>query len=154
MTTPNHCSVTVVMRELASTYHVLNAYDARHLREFGMTPSQADVVCQLGRDRVMSQGELATITLVSRGSLSGVLERLEARGLIQRKPSRQDRRRMLVRLTDAGEDIYDKLLPARVSRMAERFDRLDEQTRGSILDALRELRHIFIQPGTSRPAAK
>lgn len=137
-------SVTTVMRELSSAYHALTSYDARHLKQFDMTPAQADVICQLGPGKIMSCGELADITMVSRGSLSGVLERLEARGLIHRKPSRQDRRRMLIRLTDAGAEVFEKLLPARISRMAERLDELDENTRGSIVDALRELRHVFI----------
>lgn len=144
MTMSSSSSVTTVMRELASTYHVLNSYDARHLKQFDMTPAQADVICQLGPGEVRSCGELVDTTMVSRGSLSGVLERLEGRGLIQRRPSREDRRRMLVQLTDAGKAIYKKLLPARVSRMAERLDQLDEHTRGSIVDALRELRHVFI----------
>lgn len=144
MAKSRYSPVTTVMRELASAYHALNSYDARHLKQFDMTPVQAEIICQLGPGEVMSCGELADVAMVSRGSLSGVLERLESRGLIHRAPSRQDRRRMLVQLTDAGAAIYDKVLPGRVSRMAERFDRLDERTKGSILDALRELRHVFI----------
>ncbi len=137
-------SVTAVMKELTSAYQALHSYDAHHLKQFDVTPAQADVICQLGAGGAMSCGELAKSALISRGSLSGVLERLETRGLIRRTPSRRDRRRMLVQLTDSGSDVFGKMFPGRISRMAERFDQLDERTQGSIVDALRELRHIFI----------
>jgi len=136
-------SVTAVMKELTCAYQALHSYDAHHLKQFDMTPAQADVICQLGTGGVMSCGELAKTALISRGSLSGVLERLEARGLIRRTPSRRDRRRMLVQLTDSGADVFGQVFPGRMSRMAERFDQLDARTQGSIVDALRELRHLF-----------
>jgi len=144
MTSSMPGSVTNVMKELASAYHALHSYDAFHLKQYDMTPAQADIICQLGASGVMSCGELADTASISRGSVSAVLERLETRGLIERTPSRRDRRRMMVRLTDSGEDCFGKVLPDRMSRLAERFDQLDELTRSRIVDALRELRHIFI----------
>jgi DNA-binding MarR family transcriptional regulator len=144
MTRSRPSSVIKVMRELASAYHTLHSYDAHHLKQFDMTPAQADVICELGTEGVMCCGELAENVLIPRGSLSGVLERLEERGLIQRAPSRQDRRKMLIRLTDTGKDLFSRVFPGRISRMAERFDQLDEETQGFIVDALRQLRHTFI----------
>ena len=140
---PLPCSASVLMRELTSAYQAFHAYDARHLRTFRMTPAQADVVCQLGAAGELSCGELADMAMIPRGSLSAVLDRLEDRKLISRSPSRRDRRQMRVRLTKSGSEVFARVFPGRISRLAERFDQLDEGTRGSILEALRELRRIF-----------
>ncbi len=140
----NSSSATALMRELASAYHAYHAYDAAYLRQFDMTPAQADVVCHLGTAGVMTCGELAEMAAIPRGSLSATLERLEDRGLVLRKPSRTDRRRIHVRLTKQGSSVFGTLFSGRVSRMAERFDQLDERTQALIMRALRELRDLFM----------
>lgn len=140
---PRPCSASVLMKELTSAYQAFHDYDARHLRPFRMTPSQADVVCQLGTAGELSCGELADMAMIPRGSLSAVLDRLEDRGLISRTPSRRDRRQMRVRLTKSGSETFARVFPGRISRLAECFDQLDEGTRRSIVDALRQLQRIF-----------
>ena len=129
--------VNAVMRELTTTYQTIVSYDACQLRRYELTPAQADVIVALGDKAYLSCRQLAEESLVTRGTLSGVLDRLE------NTPSRQDRRKILVRLTRRGKSLFEEVFPDRISGIAERFDQLDEARQDSIVHALRDLRLAF-----------
>ena len=135
--------VNAVMRELTTTYQTIVSYDACQLRRYELTPAQADVIVALGDKAYLSCRQLAEESLVTRGTLSGVLDRLEKRGLLERTPSRQDQRKILVRLTRRGKSLFEEVFPDRISGIAERFDQLDEARQDSIVHALRDLRLAF-----------
>lgn len=142
--------VTAVMRELTTTYQAVLSYDACQLRRYDLTPAQADVIMALGNESYLSCRQLAEQSLVTRGTLSGVLDRLESRGLLERNPSRQDRRKILVRLTGRGRALFDDMFPDRISGIAERFGRLDEDRQDNIVHALRDLRLAFTRTAGRR----
>jgi DNA-binding MarR family transcriptional regulator len=49
--------------------------------------------------------------LITKGGITGILDRLEARGLVKRFPSSDDRRSVLVRLSAKGVELFRKLYP-------------------------------------------
>src|SRR5580700_3076605 len=57
------------------------------------------------RDRTPTMNELARLLGLDKSSVSGLVNRAERRGLVQRVPSSQDRRAILVVLTDAGRSL-------------------------------------------------
>jgi DNA-binding MarR family transcriptional regulator len=66
--------------------------------------------------------ELSEKTLVTKGTLTGVLDRLEARGEIERIPSKEDRRSTIVRLTSKGKAQFDRVFPAHIYYMKPYFE--------------------------------
>jgi MarR family 2-MHQ and catechol resistance regulon transcriptional repressor len=50
-------------------------------------------------------------TLITKGGITGILDRLEARGLVKLVPSRDDRRSVLVRMSPKGIEFFRKLYP-------------------------------------------
>jgi DNA-binding MarR family transcriptional regulator len=71
-------------------------------RELGVTFPQRTVVRLVGRSPGVSPGELAEFLHIDPGTLSTILRGLEKRGLIVRGSDPGDRRRVQIRLTDAG----------------------------------------------------
>ncbi len=63
-----------------------------------------------GRPYVLSPGELIRATLSTSGTMTNRVNRLEARGLVSRQPNTDDRRGVLVRLTDEGRDRVQQAL--------------------------------------------
>jgi DNA-binding MarR family transcriptional regulator len=59
----------------------------------------------------LSCSEIAERTLITKGGITGILDRLEARGLVKRIPSRDDRRSVLIRLSAKGVELFRKLYP-------------------------------------------
>jgi len=63
-----------------------------------------------GRPYVLSPGELIRATLSTSGTMTNRVNRLEARGLVIRQPNHDDRRGVLVKLTDEGRDRVQQAL--------------------------------------------
>jgi DNA-binding MarR family transcriptional regulator len=93
------------MRLLWSVDHDLQSLSKRMDARLGVTGPQRLVIRIVGRFPGISPGEVADILKVHKSTLTGVLQRLEERGLIERKASPEDRRKSLVWLTAAGQKV-------------------------------------------------
>jgi DNA-binding MarR family transcriptional regulator len=93
------------------------------MRTLGLTSSQFDVIATLGDSAGMSCKDLSVKTLLTKGTLTGVLDRLEKKGLTQRIPSRNDRRSITILLTPKGEELFRKVFPSHINFMKPYFDR-------------------------------
>jgi DNA-binding MarR family transcriptional regulator len=80
----------------------LNAH--RTEAEFGVSGAQLFVLQQLGDD-TLSLNDLAARTMTDRTSVSGVVDRLVAEGLVDRATDPNDRRRSAIRATAAGRRL-------------------------------------------------
>ncbi len=131
-----------VLRELARTYQAFSATSAAHLRQLGLTPSQFDVIATLGNTPGIPLHELTTRTLITKGTLTGVLDRLELKGLVRRVVA-VDRRSYHAVLTAAGEELFARVFPAHIAYLAQFFGALKEPDLHAIEQALSTLRHCF-----------
>jgi len=95
----------------------------RRLREkFDVTLPRFDLMAQLDRaPNGMTLGELSGRMMVSNGNVTGLVERLTAQGLIDRKPSPKDRRVQIVRLTAEGRRFFRAIARANADWIAEVF---------------------------------
>lgn len=59
----------------------------------------------------MSQTELSRALIMNRSNVTGLVDRLEKRGLVQRQPVPEDRRAYKVQLTAAGQSLIEQILP-------------------------------------------
>jgi DNA-binding MarR family transcriptional regulator len=85
----------------------------RPYQSYDLTLAQMDVLSALARTdgESISCSEIAERTLITKGGITGILDRLEARGLVKRFPSSDDRRSVLVRLSSKGVELFRKLYP-------------------------------------------
>jgi DNA-binding MarR family transcriptional regulator len=75
--------------------------------EFDLSPPQAIVLRLLSEPRPM--GDLATAMHCDNSNITGIVDRLEERGLVRRQPAAYDRRVKLIATTEAGSDVRDAL---------------------------------------------
>jgi len=101
-----------VIRPLAQAYLAFYRLGSRHIEKLGVTPAQFDVLAELGSTLGMTCAELSEATLITKGTLTGVVDRLEAKGLLTRKGVDSDRRAIHVQLTSKGETLFRKIFPA------------------------------------------
>lgn len=87
--------------------------------------AQVDVLIALAGtpEATLTCSEIAGKTLITKGGITGVLDKLEARGLVKRTPSRDDRRSVLVRLTPKGVDFFRKFYPELVRGKRALFEK-------------------------------
>jgi DNA-binding MarR family transcriptional regulator len=133
-----------VLRPLVEAYWAFWLEDSRHIRSLGLTPPQFDVIATLGNTGGLTCAELSRATLVTKGTLTGVLDRLEARGLIERRPEASDRRRVRIRLTARGDAVFRKTFPRHLAHIRPFFERaLTRRRAASLSRDLLRLRDSF-----------
>jgi len=109
------------IRLLAECYHAFMHISDTHIRTQGLTPPQFDIIATLGNTPGMSGRELGEKTLMTKGTLTGVLDRLEAKGMIARTLNASDRRCMIVKLTAKGEAEFIRLFAPHVAFCKQAF---------------------------------
>ena len=82
--------------------------------------------------------ELAALLACDNSNVTGIIDRLETRGLVSRQTYEQDRRVKHVMLTPLGEELRDELL-ARVGRTPAGLDRLSTDEQAQLRDLLRRV---------------
>jgi DNA-binding MarR family transcriptional regulator len=132
-----------LMRELVRTYQAFSSYDAAGYSDVDLTVPQADVIFTLGNTEGLTCKDIGEKTLITKGTLTGILDRLEAKRLIRRVPLAEDRRSTRIQLTAAGERVFEREFPRQIAYLKERFRRLTRSERREIQAALRKLRRVF-----------
>lgn len=132
-----------VMRELARCYQAFERFDARKHRERGLTLPQADVLFTLGNTRGMTCKELGERTLITKGTLTGVLDRMEQKGLVRRRSSPEDGRSFLISLTRRGEAAFEEIYPRHIALLRERFGQVSRDELERTRATLEKLRAAF-----------
>ncbi len=138
-----------VLRPLVEAYLAFWREDSRHIRSMRLTPSQFDVIATLGDTEGMTCSELSDKTLVTKGTLTGVLDRLESKGLIVRDAVAGDRRCVQIRLTAKGETLFRKTFAAHAAFLRPYFRQaLSPREAEQIRTLLLRIRDSFLQSGT------
>lgn len=133
-----------LVRPLVEAYLAFWRTGNRHIKSMRLTPSQFDVLVTLGDTHGMTCSELSEQTLVTKGTLTGVLDRLVAKGLIRRDAIRKDRRYTKVSLTAKGEVLFRKTFAAHVDFLRPFFERaLSGQEVEQVCLSLGRLRDSF-----------
>jgi MarR family transcriptional repressor of emrRAB len=111
------------------------------IRPFGLAEAEfrALVTLYSRPDGVAHPGDLCAGTSQSPANMSRISDALVDRGLITREMSVHDRRRMVLRVTEQGEELVRRLLPAMFAPLHELFSDLTEAKQRQLLSVLKEL---------------
>lgn len=131
------------VQALVQCYQAFEAYSAANIRALGLTPPQFDIVATLGNTAGMTATELGEKTLITKGTLTGVVDRLVDRGWVERTAHDSDRRCQIIRLTRAGEALFDKVFPAHMAHLATCFAGVSAAEHAGWQAALRTLEQVF-----------
>jgi DNA-binding MarR family transcriptional regulator len=115
----------------------------------GLEQWEFDVLAALrreGRPYELSPGQLLTQTLVTSGTMTNRIDRLEARGLVSRRPDPGDRRGVIVRLTTNGRAHVDAAFTDLLGREQDILSAIGSRQHRLLADLLRELVLPFDHP--------
>jgi DNA-binding MarR family transcriptional regulator len=132
-----------LMRDLVRTYQAFYAYDEEQIRQWGLTVPQFDVICTLGNTSGLMMGQIAEKTLVTKGTLTGIIDRLESKGLVRREVPPENRRCFIVVLTLKGQQMFEEIFPAHIIYLKQRLGALSCEEMQQIQSALQRLRELF-----------
>lgn len=127
------------MRLLWQLDHSLQRMSKRMESTLGVTSPQRLVLRIVGRFPGMPAGHLANLLHLHPSTLTGVLQRLEGRGLLHRRPDPGDRRRQLLSLTSKGR-LFDvsteETVEAAIELALEAAPRAQIETTRALLESL------------------
>ena len=131
------------LRNLVSAYQSFERYSAPDVKAMGLTTTQFDVIATLGNQPPMTCKELGEKTLVTKVTLTGVLERLEAKGILERKLNPGDGRSQIIGLTQKGQALFEKVFPVHLQHLEKAFSKLSEKELEEVSKALQSINKIF-----------
>jgi DNA-binding MarR family transcriptional regulator len=110
------------------------------LAPWDITPSHLRALRVLIRHGALRMSELSDHLRIAARSATEVVDALEARGLVERRPDPDDRRATLVEVTEQGTRVLDAIRAARGTEVERTFDRLSQTDRADLARILRKLR--------------
>lgn len=128
--------VLVALRQIT---RAISLHSHNLQQNYGLTAPQLVVLRELDRREEATGGELARAASVSHATVTGILDRLEKRGLVQRSRSAQDKRRVPARLTEAGRLVLRSAPRPLQTQFVARLRELEAWERTSILSCLQRV---------------
>jgi DNA-binding MarR family transcriptional regulator len=105
------------------------------LNEFGLAPMQAMALTSLEPDEPMPMSALAGLLMCDNSNVTGIVDRLEALGLVERRAAERDRRVKAVGLTERGRELRG-VVQQRMSEPPPPLAGLSEEDAAALRDIL------------------
>ena len=127
-----------VWLRLARVFQKVDRASVEHLRQWGLSVAQFDVLAKVGAAEGLTQQELADSLLVTKGNVCQLLDRMERGGLIVR---RQEGRANRLFLTPEGRRLFERVVPAQEAMIEKCLSPLTPDEQRQLLTLLRKLDH-------------
>jgi len=132
-----------VIREIVRAYQAFGEFSLHDIKRFGLTGPEFDVLATLGNQPGMTFKEIGENTLITKTTLTGVVDRLEQKGLVERRSCPEDRRCVRAVLTDKGNDLFREVFPDHVGRLKEQLAGLGTEECDEIVRLLGKVRRLL-----------
>lgn len=126
--------------QLAKAHQAGYRFWNARLADHHVTAAQGMVLTFLYEDDRITARELGARTTLDSATLTGILDRLEKAGYIERRPHPEDRRALQVCLTGAGRDLGGALLEMGVAANGEFLAPLSREEQTALRRLLKKLR--------------
>jgi DNA-binding MarR family transcriptional regulator len=110
---------------------------ARHIDD--LTPPQFATLAKLAEVGATSQSQLGTLVAMDAATIKGVIDRLGARGFVSLSAHEDDRRRVVVSLSDEGQRAFDSMTQNALAITRETVAALTERERQTLMRLLAKI---------------
>lgn len=132
-----------ILIALRRVTRAVDQYSRQLAQNHGLTGPQAMIMKEVQREAGLTMGELARRVSLSQATVTDVAKRLEARGLLERSRDEQDRRRVIIRLTPAGQQLLEQPLPLLQESFVSRLGELQEWEQTQLLASLQRVARMM-----------
>ncbi len=141
--TAAHDPCLATVRALVRAYQSFSSYSETFVRQYDLTPAQFDVIATLGNTPGLSMGEIGERTLITKGTLTGVVDRLEKKNLVSREVPPENRRSVIVKLSEQGTAIFEQVFPAHVADIRTHLETLNPSEMELLQVLLQRFQELF-----------
>lgn len=101
-------TMKLLSHQLVELYDKFASWEHSVVKGSGLSPTQVHTIEVIGHSQELRMKELAERLGVTTGTLTIGIDKLESKGLVERKPHQQDRRSWLVGLTEKGREVFEQ----------------------------------------------
>lgn len=114
-----------VTRVLVKAGFLISNRPGAPYHKYRLSLAEADVLSTIARapEGQLNCSEIAEKTVITKSGITKILDRLEARGLVKRVPSRDDRRSISIQLTAKGVEFWRRFYPEIARSAQEVFEK-------------------------------
>ena len=153
MDTPEPLDAHRVWFRMIRLHGKMSVAFGKRLRDINLSIPQCDVLCALMEREGVSQQDLAERLFVTKGNISGLIDRLASSELVERRKLKGDRRTHAIYLTDKGRNLGEQGFVLQRAFVEQVLGRLDH-VQLARMDALLTLTgNILTQAEAEDPAA-
>lgn len=131
------------VRALSVCFQQFESYSNQHFRELDLTPAQFDIIATLGNTSGMTCKQLGDKTLITKGTLTGVLDRLIDKGFVSKQSCTEDNRVIYVKLTKSGEELFEKVFEAHLQHLNKVFSHVEKSELDASVLTLNKISELF-----------
>ncbi len=152
LTNDDRLDLRIWLRLLTCTNLIERQVRRNLRRSFDFTLPRFDLLAQLDRAKCgLTMGALSARLMVSNGNVTGLIDRLVAEGLVERKTAPEDRRAQRVRLTVAGKTAFDAMTPEHMRWVHEMLGGLAREDMEALYALLGKLKHSLAREDETSP---
>ncbi|HEV7165982.1 MAG: MarR family winged helix-turn-helix transcriptional regulator [Gammaproteobacteria bacterium] len=131
-----HDSMKDIFMDLRRIMRAMDVYSRQLSDSHGLTGPQMLCMREISQQGSLTTGTLALAVALSPATLTGILDRLEMRGLVSRERRPEDKRRVVVSLTTHGKQMSQELPSPIQERFGAKLAELPAEEQASIRRAL------------------
>jgi DNA-binding MarR family transcriptional regulator len=132
---------------LVRVFQKVDRVSTESLRCNQLSPAQLDVLAKVGSSPGTSQQELADALLVTKGNVCQLLDKMQASGLLERRPAGRQNR---LYLTDKGKGVFDTVVPRHDALVSGLLGSLSNTEQRELLRLLRHVdQALDVSPGSA-----
>lgn len=124
---------------LTRTYKTIMEIDQRNIRSYGLNTTEFGVLELLYNKGPHPLQQIGEKILITSGTITYVIDKLEKKGMIVRSPSPEDRRVVYAEVTAAGKAKMAEILPSHYRSLAKALGGLNEQEKEQVMMLLKKL---------------
>ena len=133
-----------ILSDLRASFGELKCVGSERLVRLGISMTQLHVMHLLERHGEIAMSRLAEMLDVSDSAATGLIDRIEERGFVERIRVPEDRRIVLVRITPVGRQTLEDVEAARTEIIGRVLDQIDPSQLEGIATAMAALRVAFL----------
>lgn len=151
---PTFAPAQEVVHAMRRLVHVIDLRSKQILKQYGVTGTQLSVLAAAVELEDATVSRISQVAALTPGTVSGVLDRLEARGLVRRERSATDRRKVVIVAEPAVLELMSNRPNPLQAQFAERFESLSPGQQSRITAALKLLTSLMNEPPAEKQPAQ
>lgn len=128
--------VLVTLRQII---RATDMHSKQLVKRYGLTAPQLMVLKEIMADEDINIGKVAKKVSLSQATVTNIIDRLEARGMVNRERSSEDKRRVMVRVTEKTRDILKHNPSVLQEEFLHKFKQLEEWEQNLILSSIQRI---------------